>query len=128
MIARPCLARSTDAAAFFAPTFALLRREALRIAHLDAEHRLLGVTHRYSDEADAVELPLRRIVADALALGADAIVLVHNHPSGDPAPSRTDLAATRKLAELVRPLGIRFLDHLIFARGDCSSLRALGLM
>lgn len=114
--------------AFFAPGFARLARESLRVAHLDAERRLIGLRFCYSPLCDAVEFPLRTIVADALALGARGILLAHNHPSGDPSPSPADLNATRALADLVRPLDIRLHDHLIFASGGWLSLRALGLM
>ena len=82
----------------------------------------------YSDRHDEIGFPLRTIIADALALESSGIVLAHNHPGGDPSPSRADINATRALADLAHPLGIRLHDHLIFARGDCRSLRALGLM
>ena len=54
--------------------------------------------------------------------------IAHNHPSGDPSPSRADIEATRRLAEAAAALGIRLHDHLIFAGGDCRSFRALGLL
>ena len=125
---RPRFARSGDAMAFFAPGFARLARESLRVAHLDRERRLIGVRLCYSELCDAVEFPFRTIIADALALGGEGIVLAHNHPSGDPSPSAADLDVTRILADLARPLGIRLHDHLIFANGKWRSLRALGLM
>jgi DNA repair protein RadC len=105
-----------------------MRREALRVAHLDSERRLIGVRLLYSDLVDALDFPLRTIIADALALGTRALLLAHNHPSGNASPSRADLAATRALADLTGPLDIRLLDHLIFGGGDCRSLRALGLL
>jgi len=105
-----------------------MRREALRVAHLDRERRLIGVRLQYSDVVDALDFPLRTIIADALALGSHALLLAHNHPSGNATPSRADLDATRALADLARPLEIRLLDHLIFGDRDYRSLRALGLL
>lgn len=128
-VSRPRFARSSEAAAFFAPGFARMRREALRVAHLDGEWRLIGVRLLYSNFADTLDFPLRTIIADALGLGTYALLLAHNHPSGNAAPSRADLDATRALADLARPLDIRLLDHLIFGGGgDYRSLRALGLL
>jgi DNA repair protein RadC len=129
IVSRPRFGRSSEAAAFFAPGFARMRREALRVAHLDSERRLIGVRLLYSDLVDALDFPLRTIIADALALGTRALLVAHNHPSGNANPSRADLAATRALAVLTGPLDIRLLDHLIFGgSGDYRSLCALGLL
>jgi DNA repair protein RadC len=78
--------------------------------------------------AGDVELPIRRILSSALRLRARSIVLAHNHPSGDPAPSASDEAATRALATAAAGLDIGLHDHLIFAGGECSSFRSLGLL
>jgi DNA repair protein RadC len=77
---------------------------------------------------DAVELPLAAILTSALRLGARSIVLAHNHPSGDPSPSASDEAATRRLASAAAGVDIRLQDHLIFAGGQCRSFRTLGLL
>lgn len=68
----------------------------------------------------------RDILAPALRLPAAAIVLVHNHPSGDTTPSREDLEVTRQLVAAARLLGLELLDHLVVSRTRCSSLRELG--
>ncbi len=70
----------------------------------------------------------REIVKRALELQASAIILVHNHPSGDPTPSREDIQLTRAIADAAKPLGIMVHDHLIIARTSHKSLRAEGLM
>lgn len=101
--------------------------EALAVAHLDQQGRVLGVIGR-GGVAAAVELPLRDIMAEGVRTGASAMVVAHNHPSGDCAPSDADIAATRRLAELGEALGIHLHDHLIFGRTGCSSMRALGLL
>lgn len=99
--------------------------ERLIAAHLDARQRLVAVT-RAEGRIDAVDLSIRAIIGDALASGAAGIILAHNHPSGDPTPSEADRAATRRLAEVAAPLGLRLHDHLIFGGGRVSSFRALG--
>lgn len=69
---------------------------------------------------------LRDIFARALAIGARAIIVSHNHPSGDCRPSRSDIDATRRLTEIARALDIELLDHLIFTREKVYSMRAGG--
>lgn len=115
------------AAELLAPVLQGRSREALAVAHLDGEARVLTVVERPGDVA-AVDLPLRDIVADGLRLGSQAIILGHNHPSGDSSPSQADISATRRLAELCDTMGIRLCDHLVFARTSCTSMRVMGLL
>lgn len=117
-----------DAARFFGCGMAGVRSERLCVAHLDAEGSLLGVSLGYSRARDEVAVPLRRIAADALRLGTRAMVIAHNHPSGDPTPSAADCRVTARLAEVAGALDIALHDHLVFAGGDCRSFRALGLL
>jgi DNA repair protein RadC len=117
-----------DAAALLEPHFASCEGEKLVAAHLDAERGLIRAIEQ-AGQADEVDLSIRAIIADALALGASGLIVAHNHPSGDPMPSEADLAATRALAATADSVGIRFHDHLIFGKsGDCRSFRALGLI
>jgi DNA repair protein RadC len=122
------LRTSEDASALFAPSFCNLAYEELRVAHLDAEGRILGVSAAADGHAASIGLPLREIVRDAIALGARALVLAHNHASGDPTPSPADKAATRRLADIIGGLDIRLLDHLVFAGERCRSFRHMGLL
>jgi DNA repair protein RadC len=113
----------------FAPAFAGLAREELRIAYLDARGRVLHVTAtRGAADGRSVDLPLREVIATALTLDAAALLLAHNHPCGDPTPSAADKSVTRRLAEVARPLGLRLIDHLVFAGEGCASFRAMGLL
>ena len=112
----------------FAHGFKGMAEESVCVAHLDHERRLIDVRTHGSRHRHAVALPLRAIVRDALLLDAASLIVSHNHPSGDPAPSRRDLISTRALASLVRPLNIRLLDHLIFADGGFRSMCAMGLL
>ncbi len=102
--------------------------ETLRIVHLDDFGAVLGVTEQADGLAGRVSFPLRRIVADALAFGATALLLSHNHPGGDPNPSRADIAATNYLVRTIEPLGIRVHDHIVEGAERSFSFRAAGLL
>jgi DNA repair protein RadC len=117
-----------EAAAILAPLFAEARGERVAVLHLDPARRLLGVTLEETGGEDQVELPVGRILVNALRLGAHGIVVAHNHPSGDPTPSPADEAATRALSEAAGAVDVRVLDHIIFAGTRSSSFLALGLI
>jgi DNA repair protein RadC len=70
----------------------------------------------------------REIVRRALELSATAIILVHNHPSGDPTPSRADIEMTKLIVESAKPLGISVHDHIIIGKSGHASLKGLQLM
>jgi DNA repair protein RadC len=101
--------------------------ERLWVAHVDTAARCLHV-ECYDGQLESVELPIRNIIIDAAKLGSAAIVLAHNHPGGDVRPSRADCNAMRKLARAGEAIDLAILDHLIFAGGQCSSMRRLGLL
>ncbi|MBS0505292.1 MAG: JAB domain-containing protein [Proteobacteria bacterium] len=130
--ARGCRVRIIDnleaARALFAPALASARDERLYIAHLDEAQRLIGLRIRFSTGAAKVELPVRCIVTDAVSLGSACLILAHNHPSGDPRPSATDIEATRSLARVARTIGIAIRDHLIFGGDLVVSFRQCGLL
>ena len=71
---------------------------------------------------------MREVARRALELGSAAVILVHNHPSGDPTPSRQDIALTREMVAALKPLGVAVHDHVIVGRTGHASLRAQGLM
>jgi len=101
--------------------------ESLWVAHLDGESRCLHVS-RHDGDACGVDFPLRRIILDAARHGSAAILLAHNHPSGDPRPSESDFRVTRRLATAAEALDCRVVDHLVFAGAECTSLRGLGYL
>ena len=119
---------ASEAADLLVPRFAQAEGEKLAILHLDGERRLIALVEEAFESEATVLLPMRAIFAAALALGSDGLVVAHNHPSGDPEPSRADIEATRRLADTAANLGIRLHDHLIFAAGGCRSFRELGLL
>ncbi|MDQ8755683.1 JAB domain-containing protein [Sphingosinicella sp. LHD-64] len=110
------------------PLFVDAGGEKLVVLHLDVERRMIGLDEGPVDNEDSVLFPMRAIIGAALALDARGLVIAHNHPSGDPRPSRADIRATRRLAETAGALDIRLHDHLIFAGADCRSFRELGLL
>jgi DNA repair protein RadC len=118
----------SEAAQVLAPFFAEAEGERLAVLHLARDNRLLALTLERPGGHDAVDLPIPDILRKAIAVGADAILLAHNHPSGDAAPSIADEAATRALAAAAAGVEIRLHDHLIFAGADCRSFRSLGLL
>ena len=116
------------AAERFAKVFAGAEVEKLAVAFLGSEGQIIDLHVRDGSLHAEIDLPIRDIMAEALTLGAAGLILAHNHPSGDPTPSREDIHATRMLAAAGRGLGIRLVDHLIFAGGGCSSFVGLGLL
>ena len=111
--------------------FAALAHEPVEVAafvYLGRDQRLLGMRHTRPGAANWLDLPIRDVAADALAFDASAVVMAHNHPSGDPTPSLADREATRQLARALRALEVRLLDHLIVAERGVTSFRALGLL
>ena len=126
-MAESAIASAEDAARLLAPRFEGARGERIVVLHLGEGRSLLAICEHEGD-VDSAELPLRAIVAEALRLDSRAMIVAHNHPSGDSRPSEADIDATRILAETAGRLDIRLLDHLIFAGADHASFRALGLL
>jgi DNA repair protein RadC len=118
-----------SARAFFACCFAQgdARLESLWVAHLDEQARCLHLV-RHSGDSDGTDFPFRSIIADAALHGSSAILLAHNHPSGDPTPSDSDKRVTRRLACAAQALDCVIIDHLVFGGQECSSFRQLGLL
>lgn len=103
-------------------------REIARVLYLNAANHLLRDESCAEGSLLEVTIHPREVVRRALELGATALILVHNHPSGDPTPSRADREATRRLAAAAALLDIRLHDHVIVASSGCVSFRALGLL
>jgi DNA repair protein RadC len=116
------------AKSLLAPFFVGARDERLYVAHLDTAQRLIGLCIRYAGKGGPVTLPVRDIIADAMRLETAGLILAHNHPSGDPRPSLTDIETTRSLARIARPIGIVIRDHLVFGGDLVVSFRQCGLL
>jgi len=104
------------------------QREAVRLLFLDKKNQVIGDEVQQTGTVDHSPLYPREIIKRALELGASAVIIVHNHPSGDPTPSRADIDMTRKVQEAARLLGIEVHDHIIIGKGRHSSLKSMGLM
>lgn len=104
------------------------RAERVRVLYLDIKSRLLSDETIAEGEVDSVSFSVRDILDRAFALNAGAMVLVHNHPSGDATPSRADIELTRRLAMVGRECGVELVDHILLAKGASNSFRSLGLM
>ncbi len=102
--------------------------EHLIIGYFDAEGHLLKTTELCSSHCKSIDIPYRDIVHDALNCQAHSVVLIHNHPSGDPSPSRADTSQTRNIARLLKALDIGVDDHFIVAGDRLFSFYAAGLL
>lgn len=127
-LAGPALADTQALIDYLFVDMAHLPVERLRVLFLNSANRLLG--EEWVADGSVNEAPVypREIVRRALEVGATALVLAHNHPSGDPRPSQSDVESTRRIAEAARALDFRIHDHLIIARTGWASFRALGLL
>jgi DNA repair protein RadC len=102
--------------------------EEFHILFLDRKNVLMRHERQQRGTVDHTPVYTREVVKRALELGASALILVHNHPSGDPTPSKADITVTRDIIKAAAPLGVTVHDHLIIGRGRHASLRDLGLM
>jgi len=102
--------------------------ERVRILHLNSKNILIRDELVSEGTIDQAAVHVREIVTRALQLGSAALIVVHNHPSGDPEPSRQDIALTRELISAAKPLGITVHDHIIVAARGQTSLRSMGLI
>jgi DNA repair protein RadC len=119
--------RSASAAfEYLRPRLAHRSVEAFSVLLLDVRLRLLQHVQVAEGTGWTCAVQPRDALVPALREGAAAIVFAHNHPSGDPSPSRDDVALTRRLVAASQLLGIRPVDHVIIATGGCTSLRELG--
>jgi DNA repair protein RadC len=102
--------------------------EEFRVLFLDRRNVLVADEVQSKGTVDHTPVYPREIVKRALELGASALILVHNHPSGDPTPSRADIEMTREVAAAARALKIALHDHLVIGRSGHASFKALGLL
>ncbi len=102
--------------------------ERVRVLHLNTRNMLIRDELISEGSIDEATVHVREVVRRAIDLGSAAIILVHNHPSGDPAPSRADIELTRQIAEAAKRLGIAVHDHIIIGATGHVSLRAQGLI
>src|SRR5262249_32140510 len=109
-------------------TMAFAEREQFRILFLDKRNLLIADEVQQVGTVDHTPVYPREVVKRALELSATAVILVHNHPSGDPTPSRADIEMTRKIVDIAKPLGVAVHDHIIVGRDGHASLKGLRLI
>jgi DNA repair protein RadC len=126
--ASPRLPDREAVVAWARPRLATLDHEELWVLALDGRHGLRAARRVASGGIHGLHVGVRDVLRVGLREAASAIVLVHNHPSGDPAPSDEDVAFTRAVAEGAAVVGTPLIDHLIIARQHSSSLLDLGLL
>jgi DNA repair protein RadC len=125
---RPVLSSWTALVDYLRAAMARETNEQFRLLFLDRKNALIAEEVQARGTVDHTPVYIREVVKRALELGATALILVHNHPSGDPTPSRADVEMTREIVRAAAPLGITVHDHVIVGRGEPASLKALGLM
>ena len=102
--------------------------EEVRVLFLNARNMLLANEAMWRGSVDEAAVHVREVISRAIALGATAIIIVHNHPSGDPSPSQQDIRLTRDLVEAGRHMKVTVHDHVIVGSQGRSSMKALGLI
>jgi DNA repair protein RadC len=102
--------------------------ESARVLHLNSRNMLIRDELISEGSIDQAAVYVREVARRALELGSAAIILVHNHPSGDPSPSRQDIALTKEIVAALKPFGIQVHDHIVVGANGQASLRALGLI
>jgi DNA repair protein RadC len=107
---------------------AFAEREQFRILFLDKKNALIADEVQQTGTVDHTPVYPREVMRRALELSATALILVHNHPSGDPTPSGADMRMTRELVDIAKPLGIAIHDHIIVGRDGHASFKGLGLI
>lgn len=125
---RPVLESWSDVLGYCRAAMGFEAKEQFRILFLDKRNRIIADEVQQQGTVDHTPVYVREIVKRALELSATALVLVHNHPSGDPAPSSADIEMTRQIAESAKSMGIAVHDHIIVGRDGHASLRGLGLI
>ena len=124
----PILSTTNELLAYLHNEMSCLDRETLRVLFLDSGNRLISEKIMWEGTVSSVQCHPREIICAALQRRASALILVHNHPSGDPSPSLADITVTRELGHAASYLGIALHDHIVIGAGGHISMRAEGMM
>ncbi len=125
---RPVLASWQALLDYLRADMAHLAVERVHVLHLNAKNMLIRDEVMSEGSIDEAAVHVREVIRRAIDLGSSGLILVHNHPSGDPQPSRADIALTRNVIEAGKRLKITVHDHIIVGTSGHASLRALGLI
>ena len=125
---RPVLSSWSAVLDYCRTAMAFAEKEQFRVLFLDKRNLLIADELQQVGTVDHTPVYPREVVKRALELSATAIILVHNHPSGDPTPSRADIQMTQSIVEIAKPLGISVHDHIIVGKEGHASLKGLKLI
>jgi DNA repair protein RadC len=128
VMGRPALSSWAALLDYCMAAMARSQNEEFRVLFLDRKNVLVADEIQSKGTVDHAPVYPREILRRALEHGASALILVHNHPSGDPTPSRADIDMTREIAAAAKTLKIAVHDHLVIGRGGHASFKALGLL
>lgn len=128
VIGRPALSSWSALLDYCTAAMARSEKEEFRVLFLDRKNSLIADEVQNRGTVDHTPVYPREIIKRALELTASAVILVHNHPSGDPTPSKADILMTREIVAAAKALSIAVHDHLVIGRGGHASFKSLGLL
>jgi len=128
VLGRPALSSWAALLDYCTAAMARSEKEEFRVLFLDRKNHLIADEVQNRGTVDHTPVYPREIIKRALELSASSIILVHNHPSGDPTPSKADIAMTREVTAAAKALGIALHDHLVIGRAGHASFKSLGLL
>lgn len=128
VMGRPALSSWSALLDYCTATMARSDKEEFRVLFLDRKNVLIADEVQNKGTVDHAPVYPREVIKRALELSASCLILVHNHPSGDPTPSKADIAMTREIVTAAKALGIAVHDHLVIGRAGHSSFKSLGLL
>jgi DNA repair protein RadC len=124
---RPAINSPADAAALVTYEMSALEQEHLRVILLDTRNRVLEIVEIYKGSVNSSQIHVGEIFKPAIRRNAPALIVVHNHPSGDPTPSPDDVVVTRAIVQAGKLLDVDVLDHMVIGQGRWVSLKERGL-
>lgn len=124
---RPAINSPADAAALLHYEMSALEQEHLRVLLLDRRNRVVEVVEVYKGSVNSSQVRVGELFKDAIRANASAMIVAHNHPSGDPTPSPDDVAVTRAIVQAGKLLDVDVLDHIVIGQGRWVSLKEKGL-
>jgi DNA repair protein RadC len=124
---RPTINSPADAAALVQYEMSALEQEHLRVMLLDRRNRVLETVEVYKGSVNSSQVRVGEIFKEAIRKNASAVIVIHNHPSGDPTPSPDDVAVTRAIVQAGKLLDLEVLDHMVIGHGRWVSLKERGL-
>ena len=128
VLERPVLSSWAQVLDYCRASMGFASKEQFRILFLDKRNQIIADEVQQTGTVDHTPVYVREVVKRALELSATAIVLVHNHPSGDPTPSRADIEMTKQIVAAAKPLGVLVHDHIIVGKNGHASLKGMRLI